>query len=503
MTSEDSTGPDAAANTEETTDGGNRRDWVIGLIAIILLIVGPIVIYTGVSSSVQAATTDDPWSGIATRDPHTDHSKLMTGPYETGSDVTKACLECHEDAGEDMLHSEHWLWENPPVSLPGRAEPVSTGKKNTINNFCTGIQGNETKCTSCHAGYGWEDETFDFEDETKIDCLVCHDQSGQYVKGGSGYVAEGVDLVAAAGSVGTPTRDNCGTCHFNGGGGNAVKHGDLDSTMLHPNETIDYHMGALDFQCVDCHETVDHQIPGTMTSVKLVDDLPVACTDCHSIEPHEDERLNSHTDRVACETCHIPQYAVDDPTKLWWDWSTAGQDGVSDDPHEYLKIKGSFVYGENVIPEYYWFNGTADRYLLGDPIDPDGVTHLNYPNGSIDDPNAVIYPFKVHRANQPYDAVNNYFIQPHLAGEDGYWTTFDWPSALAIGAEDTNMEYSGEYGFARSDMYWAVNHQVAPASDALQCTACHSDDGRLDWEALGYIGDPMDTAGRRTSGSDG
>lgn len=503
MMSDDFTEPDAAETTDEGRRARVRRDWVIGLIAIALLIIGPIVVYTGVSGSLAAAASDDPWTGVPTSAPHTDHSDLMTGPYETGPDVTKACLECHEEAGEEMLHSEHWLWLNPPVSLPGRDEPVSIGKANALNNFCLGIQGNEPKCTSCHAGYGWEDSSFDFSNEANIDCLVCHDQSGQYAKADSGYVAEGVDLVAAAKSVGSPTRANCGTCHFNGGGGDAVKHGDLDGTMMYPNETIDFHMGTLDFECVDCHETVDHQIPGTLTSVKLVDDLPVACTDCHSITPHEDERLNSHTDRVACETCHIPYYAVDEPTKLWWDWSTAGQDGVSDDPHEYLKIKGSFVYGENLVPEYFWFNGTADRYLLGDPIDPDGVTALNEPNGSVDDPTALIYPFKVHRGNQPYDLVNNYFLLPHLAGDDGFWTMFDWPSALEIGAVDSGLDYSGEYGFARSDMYWALNHQVAPASDALQCTACHSVDGRLDWQALGYIGDPMDTAGRRLSGGDG
>ncbi|MEA2009604.1 MAG: tetrathionate reductase family octaheme c-type cytochrome [Actinomycetota bacterium] len=490
--------PAADAESKEPTEEGSRRDWIIGLIAIVLLIVGPIVIFAGVRSSVQAANIDDPWTNVPTPVPHTDHSQLMTGPYETGPEVTEACLECHAEAGEDMLHSEHWLWVNPPVNLPGRDEPVVTGKANTINNFCTGIQGNEPKCTSCHAGYGWEDETFDFTDETKIDCLVCHDQSGQYGKADSGYPAEATDLAVAAQSVGRPTRANCGSCHFTGGGGNGVKHGDLDNTMIHPDQTIDYHMGELDFDCVDCHQATDHEIPGTMTSVKLVDDNPVACTDCHDSAPHEDDRLDSHTDRVACETCHIPTYAVKDPTKLWWDWSTAGQDGVSDDPHEYLKIKGSFVYGEQLIPEYFWFDGTAERYLLGDPIDPDGVTALNDPNGDINDPVSRIYPFKVHRANQPYDSVNNYFIQPHLAGPDGYWTIFDWDIALTQGAADTDMEYSGEYGFARSDMYWPLEHQVTSADQALQCTACHSDDGRLDWAALGYDGDPMDTAGRRT-----
>ncbi len=503
MTDSDLT-PETESEPEGPSDEGSHRDWVIGLIAIVLLVLGPIVIFTGVSSSVNAANADNPWANVPTRVPHVDHTDLMPGPYETGPEVTEACLECHADAGEDMLHTEHWLWANPPVELPGRDEPVVTGKANTLNNFCLGIQGNEPQCTSCHAGYGWEDDTFDFTNESNIDCLACHDNSGQYAKADSGYPAEASDLTVAAQSVATPTRDNCGNCHFDGGGGNGVKHGDLDDTMRHPDETIDYHMGVLDFQCVDCHQATDHEIPGTMTSVKLVDDNPVACTDCHDSMPHEDERLDSHTDRVACETCHIPLYAVKDPTKIWWDWSTAGQDGVSDDPHEYLKIKGSFVYDEQVIPEYFWFDGTAERYLLGDPIDPDGVTALNDPNGGIDDPVSRIYPFKIHRGNQPYDTVYNYFLQPNLVGEEGYWTIFDWDIALANGARDTDMEFSGEYGFALSDMYWPLEHQVMPANQALQCTACHSDDGRLDWTALGYDGDPMDTAGLRTvSGSDG
>jgi hypothetical protein len=157
-----------------------------------------------------------------------------------------------------------------------------------------------------------------------------------------------------------------------------------------------------------------------------------------------------------------------------------------------------------VIPEYLWFNGTADRYIVGDTMDPNEVTALNYPNGSIDDPTAKIQPFKIHRATHPYDAQNNYFIIPKLAGENGYWVEFDWPLALETGARITGLEYSGEYGFARSDMYWPLNHMVTESSEALQCTACHSTNGRLDWEALGYDGDPMQTAGRGTiNGDDG
>ena len=140
--------PETESEPEGPPDEGSRRDWVVGLIAIVLLIVGPIVIFTGVSSSVNASNADDPWANVPTRVPHVDHTDLMPGPYETGPEVTEACLECHADAGEDMLHSEHWLWANPPVELPGRDEPVVTGKANTLNNFCLGIRGNEPKCTS-------------------------------------------------------------------------------------------------------------------------------------------------------------------------------------------------------------------------------------------------------------------------------------------------------------------------------------------------------------------
>ena len=51
---------------EELSDG-SRRDWIIGLIAILLLFIGPIVIFIGVRHSVQAANTDDPWASVPTR----------------------------------------------------------------------------------------------------------------------------------------------------------------------------------------------------------------------------------------------------------------------------------------------------------------------------------------------------------------------------------------------------------------------------------------------------
>jgi len=468
--------------------------WVVGIIVTLAIIIIPIVIFW--PKNVQAQ--DNPWVNVPIHKPHTDHTHIIQGTFETGADVTKACLECHEDAASEIMQTSHWTWESDPVEVPWRDEAVTIGKKNQINNFCIGTQGNQQKCMSCHIGYGWEDADFDFTNETSVDCLACHADMNLYAKSDYGYPAEGIDLLAAAQSVRNPTRDNCGACHFDGGGGNGVKHGDLDEHLYNPDSNLDYHMGSLDFLCTDCHQTENHEIKGRLMAdnYTISPDEQVNCTDCHAAQLHDDDRINAHLDTVACQTCHIPSIGVMDPTKVYWDWSTAGQD-LPENHLTYLKIKGSFVYEQNFTPEYGWFNGNlAYRYLLGDKMDPDEPTMIDLPAGGIDDPNAKIFPFKIHVANQPYDSVNNILLQPLTAREDGFWTTFDWASSLELGAEIAGLDYSGEYGFAETWMYWPTTHMVVPADQALTCDFCHGPDGRMDWEALGYYGDPVDWGGR-------
>ena len=473
--------------------------WIIGIIFTALIIIVPILFFV---QTGEADTKKNPWDSVPIKAQHTDHSALLTGPYETGQDVTAACVECHDNAAHQVTQTAHWTWESPPVEMEGHAEPVAIGKKTAINNFCIGIQGNWPKCTTCHVGYGWEDDSFDFSEEENVDCLVCHDQTSTYVKGFAGNPIEGNDLVAVAQSVGSPTRENCGRCHFRGGGGDAVKHGDLDESLYYPTENQDVHMGRLDFQCITCHRTDDHQIAGRSISVSVDNANQVRCTDCHDDQLHSDERLNAHIESVACQTCHIPAGATREATKMHWDWSTAGNDDIEQDPHVYLKIKGSFVYERNFTPTYAWYNGIADRYLLGDTIDPTQPTVLNQPRGDIHDTTAKLWPFKVHEAKQPYDAQFNYLIAPRTVGEGGFWTEFDWDQAFILGAESTGLPYSGEYGFAPTEMYWPTTHMVVPAEHALQCNDCHGENGRIDWIALGYFGDPIQWGGRQQQISD-
>ena len=466
-----------------------KRNWLPGFIAIILLIGVPVWYFTGTAES----NIDTPWDYMPRRASHVEHENLFdsVGEFTTGQQVTAACLGCHEKAGEQMLHTAHWRWESEPVEVAGREGLHSSGKKKSINNFCIGIQGNWASCTACHAGYGWDDADFDFENAANVDCLVCHDNSGTYRKGKAGLPLEGVDLLAAAKSVGVPNRQNCGGCHFRGGGGNAVKHGDLDESLFFPTDGIDVHMGRFDFQCVDCHQTRDHVIGGRSTTVSLDNKNQIACRDCHNPRLHKDERINSHTDTLACQTCHIPEIAVKQATKTHWDWSTAGDENREEDAHEYLKIKGSFIYQKNLQPEYRWFNGLADRYLMGDKINLNGTTAMNAPRGDIGDPNARIWPFKIHRAKQPYDTEYEYLLQPVTAGEGGFWKDFDWDQSFRLSEEISGRPYSGNYDFAATEMYWPSTHMVAVKEKALQCQACHSENGRMDWAALGYDGDPI------------
>ncbi|MBW1873046.1 MAG: tetrathionate reductase family octaheme c-type cytochrome [Deltaproteobacteria bacterium] len=462
---------------------------------IIIFFAVPVVFW----AQTRSEPSDDPWSKVEKKPSKTNHSNLFEATeFKDGPAVTKACLKCHPGSAKEIMQTSHWTWLGDEVVVPGHAKPQRLGKKNLINNFCISIESNWPQCTSCHAGYGWKDASFDFNKEENVDCLTCHDQSGGYSKSLNGLPAKGVDLLAAAKSVGLPTRDNCGWCHFNGGGGDAVKHGDLDGSLAKPAERIDVHMGRHDFQCIDCHRTKQHVISGKMMSVSIDNLDEIKCSDCHSIAPHTSTRLNTHVDSLACQSCHLPLMAKKEATKMAWDWSTAGQDIDIKDPHKYLKIKGSFIYAKNVVPEYYWFNGKSKRYLKGDKIDPDSVTHINYPMGDVTDPAARIWPFKIHRAKQPYDQKHKYLIIPKTVGPGGYWTEFDWDLAAKLGAKESGLAFSSELGFAETDMFWMLTHMISPKEKALQCVDCHRPNGRLDWSSLGYEGDPAIIGGRWT-----
>ena len=434
--------------------------------------------------------------------PSVDHSKFtqLQRPFAKPQEVTAACLSCHNGRAAEVMKSSHWTWTRTEYIAGQGIRTI--GKKNALNNFCIGIEGNEQSCNKCHAGYGYGDKNFDFQNPLNIDCLACHDNSDTYLKAnmGAGMPDPKVDLNKVAEHVGKPTRVNCLTCHGFGGGGNNVKHGDLEKALFEPTRDVDVHMASEgeNLQCVDCHTAEKHQILGKMYSLSSMNRNRVACESCHSEVPHKDDVLNKHMLKVACQTCHIPVYAKVNPTKLHWDWSTAGKlkDG---EPYEekdasgtdiYMSIKGSFIWGKQLKPDYVWFNGTASHYLIGDPVDPSKTVKINELHGSYDDPEAKIIPVKIHRANQIYDTENKYLIQPKTVstkpGDGGYWKEFNWQRASEEGMKEVGLPYSGKYGFIETEMTWPINHMVSPKEQALSCTECHTRKGGRLAELKGF-----------------
>ena len=442
--------------------------------------------------------------------------KELQGPFGSGPEVTRACLKCHTEAASQVMKTPHWTWEykNP-------ATGQTLGKRHVLNNFCISVESNEPFCTTCHAGYGLKDDKFDFTRQENVDCLVCHDTSGRYRKQpgmaglppveplesppGSGKIVKPVDLADVAQRVGRTSRDSCGACHFFGGGGDGVKHGDMDSSLAAPETEIDVHMDATghDFTCATCHMTKGHAVPGSRYAPTAKDHRgalmrgkdsgrnPATCQSCHDNGPHKVARLNRHADTLACQTCHIPEMARGGvATKMSWDWSTAGKRGADGKPlitkdakgHViYDARKGDFVLGENVVPEYRWFNGTVNYTLLEDKIDNTRVVPVNSFEGGPDDGKSLIWPVKVMRGRQPYDPVNKTLVKPHTAGNDdtSYWENFGWEKAVAAGMASAGAEFSGKVDFVETEMTWPITHMVAPKGRALGCEQCHSAGSRL------------------------
>ena len=66
-----------------------------------------------------------------------DHKELVKLPKKPApSQVTIECLRCHQDAGEDMLQSAHWLWRGPSPFTVNQEKQVQSGKgTNAINSY--------------------------------------------------------------------------------------------------------------------------------------------------------------------------------------------------------------------------------------------------------------------------------------------------------------------------------------------------------------------------------
>jgi hypothetical protein len=395
------------------------------------------------------------------------------------------------------------------------------------------------------------------------DCLVCHAADydmnfRQVVRENDGRSHWGQDRrFKAALSVGRPTDETCLRCHQHNLGGDTYTDNEAarEPGFDHPRilhvgakrgtpfgPDWDVHAAA-GLECLDCHQNEGHKIArGTAGSDLVANDLPgveVSCGKCHGTTPHQSgefaELYNQHTDRIACETCHLPRLHPDN--LVFRDWSKPVL-------HEHVGIWGpsDSTYTGEPGPGlvYKWFNGngTFMANALGDNPDKDSkYVALNLAgnplwSGQKDYDYAGEYektlrplarqgqsritPFKRFQAVM-YEDLNNQgpwggMILP--VDYYTYYTTGD-PVASVKAATDRpimKMMYGAMFKYYLMDRFMAymgidgwntdfdmkriapsamrnegnlmVNHGIS--STGRTCVECHSPTGILDFNALGY-----------------
>ena len=259
-------------------------------------------------------------------------------------------------------------------------------------------------CGQCHIGGQYQAplgelmpfyRTTDVEKKA-IDCLICHAVAydmnrKQVVEDDNGYNRWDQDRsIRAALSVGTPDSKACLRCHQHNLGGD-IYIDKSDPSFMQSQQNLGYdrprvaHPGSKrgtpfspqwdvhareGIKCIECHVTEGHYIAkGRHTTTMMANDLPdvdVTCEKCHTSTPHDfdkkrDKYLNSHIDKIACQTCHIPSLHPDNVTMR--DFGSV----------KYEKHPGIFMFndirkenkpGKGII--YAWWNG--DATFLGNPI---------------------------------------------------------------------------------------------------------------------------------------
>ncbi len=447
----------------------------------------------------------------------TDHEGLWEH-YEG----TKTCLACHREAAESFFHSAHYQWKGATPDIVN-AGGERLGKINVINDFCTNprinwigeVRNAEGRllaqgCSKCHAGRGkLPSEELTEEQLLNIDCLMCHargyrrdlyrNEDGSWEwKPILWQNREGLDIVSQR--ISLPTKVMCMRCHAGSGGGPNFKRGDLEYRLTDCDRGFDVHMGrdGAGFECIDCHAGKDHRVRGR--GADLADrDMPDArleCAECHGERPHEVRVLDHHTARVHCTACHVPEFAKEDPTDLYRDWSTPVRQ------EERGRWYIAMTLADHVEPELAWFNGKTRLALAGRPVEPlpGGEVPIAMPLGSRDDPDAKIHAFKVHRAKLPVLDGKNWLVpiltEEYYADPDGDVSKF---------VREAAREF---YGIENAQFHWVETirwmglfHGIPPADQALGCLDCHGPDGRLDWKKLGYDGDPLDALLDRAAGT--
>jgi hypothetical protein len=190
--------------------------------------------------------------------------------------------------------------------------------------------------------------------------------------------------------------------------------------------------------------------------------------------------------RVACQTCHIPVYGKDagdsaaseatETHRTWLETHTATP-----------PIHPASTTANNLLPEYRFWNHTNRNALLGEEAEVDPATGrypTSRPIGGIDDPESKLHAFKYKTAQQPLASSTQQLI---ALDTSVFFATGDADAATRRGLENMGLDPGEPVDWIETDTFQALNHEVSPASEALDCASCHGSTARMDLQGeLGY-----------------
>ena len=397
------------------------------------------------------------------------------------------CQMCHGNVTDEVIHSVHYTWEGKMDHYSPVAGSIARINWLGMLNETLNIPGG---CGRCHIG-GGEPPTAPEQvtDEAKagIDCLICHspvyDTSLRFpVQDAAGNWTLTQDrTVLAARQAQRPTTENCLFCHQNVGGGPLLKRG-VDFAPIEDKHgeasKADVHADA-GMTCVDCHASQNHKIMGFAPDIWSRDlpDQRLTCDSCHTATPHGDPLIDNQHVRLDCRTCHV----VGTGGLVSRDWTAE----PAYDPVTELYAPVDDVRDPNSVqPIFLWHNGQ--------PALPDQP----WP-GSRSDLTSSIQPFKLFESTAPVDAGSGEPIPLKLGI---FYTQGDLEEAIAQGAAESGMDYSGSWQAADLTLPLQISHGIVGAQYARQCQDCHVPDGLIDFASMGYT--PQEVAVLSTISSD-
>ncbi len=400
--------------------------------------------------------------------PHAD----LKGPFTTAAEVNTQCITCHETQAADLRNSVHWTWTR---SRSVGNTTVLSGMMTDLSRFGIAAAVNPGACRRCHISTSPVTPAAAGALSSGIDCLICHDTTGTYRSG-----RQEADLQHIARTVGIPSPRNCRSCHER-------QCGLVPEIDQGPSRDI--HIERYGFTCQQCHPADGHHDLKRTLRSETAPSRQQGCTACHNQAPHTLARLNQHALLLACQSCHIPEYGKDGPVVVSWNWLLSGNaTAIYQQRNKPLAERGIFL-GREIIPHYFWDNGTDILYTRGTKIHPDRTTRLQGPGPRT--PMSKIMPFTVQFGTQLYDTKYRYLISPKLPGNTApFFNGTDWGPVITGGMNKIRLPYSGQYGFTTTVSFQRLNHGVVPKDQALDCMDCHGSATRFNWQQLGYERDP-------------